>query len=267
MNFGWMTKCSYCVTSSSRRIPDWPQVSRSSSAWDQKFSSWSGSVPSWPTVNLAMTSKQRRFQHSTHAATTAANEQAGTTGMSTEHDQWGCAGTGGGGVARKRRKEMGHIIRCSWTQRWWRDARLWYPWRAAWLGGMGWRATLGLNNGAHGTEPHLLSEIRPVGSVAALQTGNGETLQSTWSCETQIKSSLLPRAAAIVAQKLCVSPQNRSYYYCFKRSFIKLYSLVKISFIQNMHVWYQIYELVHQMFVGQHLSRHILRCAIFTCQI
>lgn len=33
-------------------MPLCPQVSRSSRAWDQKFSSWSGSVPSCPTVNL-----------------------------------------------------------------------------------------------------------------------------------------------------------------------------------------------------------------------
>lgn len=45
------------ATSSSRRIPDWPHVSKSSSAWDQKFSSWSGSVPSCPTVNLFETQK------------------------------------------------------------------------------------------------------------------------------------------------------------------------------------------------------------------
>lgn len=50
------------VTSSSRRIPDWPHVSRSSSAWDQKFSSWSGSVPSCPTVNLFET-QTGRFNH------------------------------------------------------------------------------------------------------------------------------------------------------------------------------------------------------------
>lgn len=40
------------LTSNSRRMPLCPQVSRSSNAWDQKFSSWSGSVPSCATVNL-----------------------------------------------------------------------------------------------------------------------------------------------------------------------------------------------------------------------
>lgn len=62
--------------------------------------------------------EQKRYEQSARAVTTVANEQAGTTGMSTEHDQWGCAGTGGGGVARKRREEMGHTVRCGWTQRW-----------------------------------------------------------------------------------------------------------------------------------------------------
>lgn len=59
------------LTSSSLRIPLWPQVSRSSRAWDQKFSSWSGSVPSCPTVNLrkGQRSSNQRGEHpdgSTH---------------------------------------------------------------------------------------------------------------------------------------------------------------------------------------------------------
>lgn len=73
------------VTSSSRRIPDWPHVSRSSSAWDQKFSSWSGSVPSCPTVNL-FEKQMRRFSPRC-IKTAAANEQAGITVMNARDDQ------------------------------------------------------------------------------------------------------------------------------------------------------------------------------------
>lgn len=58
--------------------------------------------------------RRKSYERSTHVATTEANKQAGTTGMSTENDQWGC----GGGVAQKRREEMGHTVRCGWTQRW-----------------------------------------------------------------------------------------------------------------------------------------------------
>lgn len=73
------------VTSSSRKIPDWPHVSRSSSAWDQKFSSWSGSVPSCPTVNLFET--QWDVLTAQYVKTTAANEQAGVTVMNAGDDQ------------------------------------------------------------------------------------------------------------------------------------------------------------------------------------
>lgn len=217
MNFGCMMKCYYCVTSSSRRIPDWPHVSRSSSAWDQKFSSWSGSVPSWATVNLAMTNKggfntppmllllqqsmsrqapQVWAENTTNGAVQALVVKVW---LGKEERKWDTLS----GVAGHRDGDA--MPGCD-THKGPRG-----------LGGMGWGATLGLENGAHGTEPHLLSEIRPVGSVPALQTGNGETLQSTWSRET-------------LAQKLCVSPQNRSYYYCFERAFIKWHSLVKIYF-------------------------------------
>lgn len=49
-HFTW--NWTFSLTSSSLRMPLWPHVSKSSRAWDQKFSSWSGSVPSCPTVNL-----------------------------------------------------------------------------------------------------------------------------------------------------------------------------------------------------------------------
>lgn len=68
----WITKqnefvllWSVPLTSSSLRMPLCPQVSRSSRAWDQKFSSWSGSVPSCPTVNLKERSKVSQSERRT----------------------------------------------------------------------------------------------------------------------------------------------------------------------------------------------------------
>ncbi len=96
------------VTSSSRRIPDWPHVSRSSSAWDQKFSSWSGSVPSCPTVNLFET-QTCRFNHLVHQ-----NSGSQWAGRHHSDERKGrpmiCAGYGGALEERHIHGAVGHTV-------------------------------------------------------------------------------------------------------------------------------------------------------------
>lgn len=110
-----VTNIKNAITSSSRRIPDCPHVSKSSSACDQKFSSWSGSVPSCPTVNLL--GHNGIFSRGGTSRKASANEQAGTTVMSAGDGQWSVQAMVGGGA-------LGETYRHQW---WTRHGGRWCP--------------------------------------------------------------------------------------------------------------------------------------------